>query len=171
MAKKPVEYESLSWHDDALSYAEMYGLTKSNVESIVRSQSRPVQDPRTAETGDLIMRYHGGDVVVVVGLRDPKNPVIMSVWVETGTKKGGSKKLGGVSGSSMPTSMKALQRRVLDDGFKIKHGSSHLRVEDEDGYMVCTLPSTPSEYRSIANAWKAYCRKKVEYLQRKQDEE
>ena len=171
MKRVRVEYESISWHDDAKSYADMYGLELKDVEAIVLAKSKPVIDPRTNETGNLVMRYRAGDVVVVTGLRDPKNPVIMSVWVETGMTKGGSKKNTGTAGTGMPTTMKQLQRRILDDGFKIKHGGAHLRVEDDEGYMIATLPSTPSEYRSIPNAWKSYCRKKAEYLQRKQDEE
>ena len=171
MKRQPTEYQSISWQPDALSYAEMYGLTQENVELIVKNKSRPVIDPRTNEVGSLIMRYRSGDVVVVTGLRDPDNPVIMSVWVETNNKKSGSKKNSGTSGSSMPTTLKQLQRRILDDGFKIRMGGSHLRVEDAEGNLLTTLPATPSDYRSIPNAWKSYCRKKADYLQRKQDEE
>jgi hypothetical protein len=42
-------------------------------------------------------------------------------------------------------------------------------VEDEEGVMICTLPSTPSEHRSVGNAWKAYQRKKAEYYQTKKE--
>jgi predicted RNA binding protein YcfA (HicA-like mRNA interferase family) len=163
------DYKSISWHKDAESYAQMYGLDKEDVEKIMISKSNPELDSRSRQVGHLIVRYRAGDVTVVVGHREKEHPVIMSVWLNTKKQRAGSQKLSGVSGSSMPKSMKELLKRVMADGFKVVHGGSHLRVEDSDGVMVCTLPSTPSEYRSIGNAWKAYCRKKVEYYKRKDE--
>ena len=171
MSARPVKddvYKDVSWLPEAVHYAESFGLSQEDCEKILLQRSKPTMDPRTAETGHLIVRYRAGDVVVVVGHRDKHHPVIMSVWVETGNaSRSGSRKQTG-SGSSLPTTMKQLQRRILDDGFKIKHGGSHLRVESEDGELVATLPSTPSDHRSIPNSWTAYLRKKAAFLKKQE---
>lgn len=164
------DYKSISWHADAEVYASTFGLDKKDVESIMLNRSNPKIDSRSHEVGHLIVRYTAGDVTVVVGHREKEHPVIMSVWVETGQQRSGSQKPHGVKGSSLPTSMKQLQKRILADGFKIRLGGSHLRVEDEDGHLLLSLPATPSDYRSIPNVWKAYQRKKAEYLKNNKEQ-
>jgi hypothetical protein len=164
------DYKSISWHADAEVYASTFGLDKKDVESIMLARSNPKIDSRSHEVGHLIVRYSAGDVTVVVGHREKEHPVIMSVWVETGQQRSGSQKPHGVKGSSLPTSMKEIQKRIMADGFKIKHGGAHLRVEDENGVLLCSLPSTPSDHRSIPNVWKTYQRKKAEYHKRKQSD-
>lgn len=161
-------YTDISWHDDALAYAKEFGMDPADVEKIVLSRALPKVDARSHEVGHLVMRYHAGDVVVVVGHREKQHPVVMSVWVETGKHRSGSQKPGG-AGSSLPKTMKELNKRVLADGFKLVMGGSHMRVEDKDGVLIASLPTTPSEYRTIANTWKYYQRAKAKYHQNKKE--
>lgn len=163
------KYKRIDWHDDALAYALEFGMTREDCEKILLSQSGAKLDPRSYEVGHLIVRYRAGDVVVVVGHREKDVPVIMSVWVDTHTeqsRESGSKKPGG-SGSKLPKTMKQLTKMVLSDGFKIQHAAGHLKVVDIEGTFICTLPSTPSEYRSIANSWHTYNRAKINYYNEK----
>lgn len=173
MRSRPVkdkDYADINWQDDAVAYAEMYGLSLEDVEKIVLSRTRPAVDPRSHEVGHLIVRYRAGDVVVVVGHREKAHPVIMSVWVETGQTKGGTKKTGGVQGSNAPHSMKDLTKRILAEGFKVQHGGSHMKVMTPEGNLLMSMPSTPSEYRSIANCWSLFLRKKAEYQSTKKEQ-
>lgn len=158
------KFRTISWHDDAVSFAATFGLEPEDCEKILINRSSPQMDPRSAEVGHLIVRYRAGDVIVVVGHRDPEHPVIMSVMVDTGYEgNSGSKKATGLSGSTLPTSMKQLTKRILNDGFNVVHGGSHMRVEDTEGELIATLPRTPSDHRSIPNSWKAYQRAKIRY--------
>lgn len=163
-------YNEIHWHEDALAYAEEFGLTREDCEKIMLAKSNPTLDSRSHEVGHLIVRYRAGDVVVVVGHRDLEDPVIMSVWVDTHQEtKGGGTKPGG-SGSSLPKTQKELIKRILGHGFKIKHDNrGHLKVVDENGVFVYSLPSTPSEYRSIANAWSGYNRARAKYNKEKRE--
>lgn len=158
---EPFQFKEIRWHDDAVSYAEQFGLSKKDCELILLNKSRPSLDPRSAEVGHLIVRYRSGDVTVVVGHRDKDLPVVMSVWVESNHQRGGSQKQTG-SGSTAPTSMKALTKRILDAGYTVEHAAGHLKVRDKDtGVMLMTMPSTPSDHRSIPNAWSLFNRKRA----------
>ena len=155
--------ENIRWHDNAREYARTYGLTVDDVEAIVRMKNRPEIDPRSTEVGHLIVRYHAGDVFVVVGYREPHLPVVMAVMVnDHHTGKAGSRTPGGV-GKTGPTTIKELTKRVIAQGYRIEMGGSHLRVLDKDtGEYLMSLPSTPSDYRSVPNAWALFLRKKAE---------
>lgn len=173
MTTRPVDdekFKTISWHPEALSYAHSFGLTQEDCEKIVLSRSRPILDPRSNEVGHLIVRYRAGDVTVVVGHREKEHPVIMSVKVNTGFKGfAGSRSGSSGSGSTLPKTMRELHKRILADGFKIVHGGSHLRVEDDEGTLIASLSSTPSEYRTIANTWKYYQRARIEYQNTKKE--
>lgn len=158
---KPFKFKEILWHDDAVSYAAQFGLTREDCELILLNKSRPSLDPRSAEVGHLIVRYRAGDVTVVVGHRDKDLPAVMSVWVDDHNYKGGTRKQGG-AGSTAPNNMKALTKRILEAGYKIEHAGGHLKVRDKDtGVMLMTMPSTPSDYRSIPNAWTLFLRKRA----------
>lgn len=154
-------FKKIHWHDDALAYAEMYGLTKEDCEAILINKSRPKLDARTHEVGHLIVRYRAGDVVVVVGHRELDEPVIMSVWVDDHNRDKASRRAGGgPADDAAPKSMKDLTRRIKALGYHLDHRGKHIKVLDPDtGNLVATLPSTPSDWRSIPNSWALFRRK------------
>lgn len=158
---KPFKFKEILWHEDAVSYAAQFGLSKEDCERIFLNKSRPSLDPRSSEVGHLIVRYRSGDVTVVVGHRDKDLPVVMSVRVELNNQRSGSQKQTG-AGSTAPNTMKALTKRIIDAGYTVEHASGHLKVRDKDtGVMLMTMPTTPSDYRSIPNAWSLFNRKRV----------
>lgn len=155
-------FKRITWHDDAVAYAEMYGLAKEDCELILTSKSNPTLDTRSHEVGHLIVRYRSGDVVVVVGHRDKDEPVIMSVWVDTKTGHRSGSQKGGGAGSTMPTTMRELKKRIMAAGYRLEYGGSHMKVYDkETGAYLLSLPITPSDHRSIPNAWSLFLRKKT----------
>ncbi len=155
--------EQILWHTDAKEYAATYGLTPEDVEVIVRSKPFPQVDPRSHEVGHLIMRYRAGDVIVVVGYREPKRPVVMSVMVDHHHETRSGSKAPGGSGKTAPTTIKALIKRVLEAGYKVELGGSHYRVlHKETGEYLMSLPVTPSDHRSVPNAWALFNKKKAQ---------
>lgn len=150
------------WRTDAKEFAASYGLSQEDVEAIVRSRINPQVDPRSHEVGHLIIRYRAGDVIVVVGYREVDAPMVMSVWVDhhhESKAKQGSRTPGG-QGKSAPTTVKELVKRVLASGYKVEMGGSHYRVVDkETGDFLMSLPITPSDHRTIPNAWRTFIRK------------
>jgi hypothetical protein len=151
---------SIDWHDDAKEYAQSYGLTPDDVELIVTNKTNPQLDPRSHEVGHLIVRYRAGDVIVVVGYREPKRPVIMSVMVDHHHESRAGSKAPGGAGKTGPTTMKALVKRILDHGYRVEMGGSHYRVVDKvTGEFLMSLPVTPSDHRSIPNAWSSFLNK------------
>ncbi|WLW38526.1 hypothetical protein [Streptomyces phage Vanseggelen] len=57
----------------------------------------------------------------------------------------------GGSGSRWPSSWNELQGRLIELGFTIRQGKTHLGVY-RDGQKIASLPSTASEYRGLLNA-------------------
>lgn len=155
--------EELIWHTDAREYARSYGLTPQDVELIVASKKNPQLDPRSHEVGHLIVRYRAGDVIVVVGYRDPDKPVVMSVQVDHHTETRSGSRAPGGAGKTGPTTMSALKKRILEAGYRIEMGGSHYRVlHKETGEYLMSLPVTPSDHRSIPNAWALFNKKRAQ---------
>jgi hypothetical protein len=142
--------EELIWHTDAREYARSYGLTIEDVETIVESKTNPQMDPRTHEVGHLIVRYRAGDVIVVVGYRDPDKPVVMSVQVDHHHETPAGSRAPGGAGKTGPRTMNELKKKILAAGYKIELGGSHYRVLHKDtGEYLMSLPVTPSDHRSV----------------------
>jgi len=155
--------ETILWDDEAVLHAHIYGLDTEDVETIVRNRSNPVRDPHSNDVDHEIIRYTAGDVVAVVGFKDPE-PKILSVWINMpdDVRRAGTTK-GGGPGTNLPRTIRDLKKRILARGYKIKMGGSHEKVYSEDGTFITTIPATPSDHRSIPNAWKQFIRNAVKY--------
>ncbi len=120
-------------------------------------------DPSTATRDWTVLRYTRGDVSVVVGFPEDMPPRIWGVYLRlpldgTGQKMG-TQGAGSTSGSEVPKTMRALRRRIVEAGLKIRSGGAHDRVETEDGKFIAALPITPSDHRTIPNIWTTIRRK------------
>lgn len=147
-------YDKIHWQDSAKEYAEMFGISKEDAETIVRTSERYEKDPHSNDLGHLVMRYYAGDVCIVVGHREVKEPIIMHVRMRLPMNDSKQQKRDSGSGSTLPRNMRELKKRILDLGYKIAPGGKHDKVIDpKNGTVVCTVPTTPSEYRSVANVW------------------
>jgi len=154
--------DEIYWKPEARDYANTYGLAIEDVEAIVRKKPHPKVDDRSAEVGHRIMRYRAGDVIVVVGLREPDKPMVMSVWVDHHSKAHSGSKNPSGSGKSGPTTIKELTKRIIASGYRIEMGGAHSRVLDkETGEFLMALPITPSDHRTVPNVWATFLRKKA----------
>lgn len=156
----------LDWQPAARDVAEQFGLDEASVEAVVRQPDRITVDPSSVTREWDVLRYTRGDVSVVVGFPHDMPPRIWGVYLRlpmegTGVKMG-TQGAGSNSGSDVPTTMRALRRRIVGAGLKIRAGGSHDRVETEDGQFVAALPITPSDHRSIPNVWASIRRKGYE---------
>lgn len=174
----PIEYGEIYWDHQAREAAAVWGLDLENVEAIVRKPQRAELDPHTHKIGHLVVKYFSGDVVVVAGHLDKEHPQILHVSVSapmSGSSSTSRSGKGTGAGSSLPTTNRDLMRRITDKGCKLKHTSGgHLSVHAPNGDKLITMGSTPSDHRSIANAWRTFMReynKHQEWLKKSQQDE
>ena len=70
------------WDLDAVSYADTFRVPYADVETVAAHPGISELDPRaTAEHGYEVRRHRRGDLLAVVGYRDPERPVILGVRV------------------------------------------------------------------------------------------
>jgi len=166
---------ALHWDDRAQGYLATWGIKQSDAESIILHDRKPVLDPHSTEAGHPIIRFKRGDVTVVVGFRDPKNPKVLSVFV-TKPKEPQFKQRTATSsgqGSSLPTSVRELKIRMINFGYRLKMGhGGHLSViHKESGLRICQISSTPSDKRTIANEWRRFLKEHALHEARRKAEE
>lgn len=161
--------EDITWDKDADSFAEDFGLSREDVIKIIMNPSRSTLDARSSVVGHPIVNHWAGDVRVTVGYRDPSTPHVLHVTVHWDDDRptGGTHKVTGLSGSSLPRSTRELRKRILNMGYGITP-DNHPKVFDrETDEVFYTIPGTPSDVRSIPNTWKAFLRAHAQHQARK----
>jgi hypothetical protein len=101
-------------------------------------------------------------VTVVVALPPDRDPVIWGVYLHLPLeqKHAGAGPGGGGNVRSVPKTMRELRKRIAaTPGLSIKPGGHHDKVVDLNDRVLTTLPSTPSDYRAVANAAATIARK------------
>jgi len=162
--------DSLFWDDRAQDWLRTWNITQEEAESIILQDTRPTLDPSSTEAGHPILRFRKGDVIVVVGLREAHRPKVLSVFMHIpGMKEWVERTSTSKSGSSLPTTNRQLRSWIIGFGYQIiPGGGRHDKVADrETGQVMFTLPNTPSDHRSLANAWKAFLKEHAKYQARK----
>jgi len=162
--------DTLFWDDRAQDWLDTWNITQDEAESIVLYDTRPTLDPSSTAAGHPILRFRKGDVIVVVGLREQHRPKVLSVFMHIpGMKEWVERTTSSNSGSSLPTTNRQLRSWIIDFGYRIiPGGGKHDKVADrEDGTVIYSLPNTPSDHRSLANAWKAFLKEHAKYQARK----
>lgn len=154
----------ITWLPGVKDYAAMWGMSPEDVEQIINAKGRCSIDAHTADVGHLVVRYYAGDVIIIVGYRRLRHPKVMSVFIEGGMPDTSSgSKTPSKGGSDAPTSIRALTKKILDAGYRVEHAgrsSGHLRVINaETGAFLMTIPSTPSDHRTVPNTWSEFLRK------------
>lgn len=150
----------VTWLPNVKEYAAQWGLTPEDVEKIVHAKGRSAIDAHTADVGYLVVRYYAGDVVIVVGYQQLRHPKVLSVFVEGSMPDSSSgSKTPSKGGSTAPTSIRALTKRIVDAGYRVEYDGPHGKVIDTDGDFLMSLPNTPSGPRSIQNTWALFLRK------------
>lgn len=157
----------VDWDQLAIKGAAQWGLTQEDVEKIVRNPQRSVLDAYSTEVGYPVVRHISGDVVVVTGYREKRSPKVLSVFTLTGPQTvAGSRRAGG-SGKSAPTSVADLMKRIKAMGYTFSAGGHPKVIDPDTGTVIYTIPGTPSDWRSLANTWKAFLRRHDRWLEEK----
>lgn len=150
----PDALEHLAWHQPALESANLFGLDERDVEAIVRHPSLVVMDPSNAVRDWRTERRTRGDITVVVTYPDGSDPIIWGVYLSLGpTTKTRTSAAGGGGGGYAPKTLAALRKRIIAAGLRIVAGGRHDLVTTKEGVYVASLPRTPSDHRSVPNAW------------------
>jgi len=141
--------------------ADCYGLDDHLIVSVLdNAQAREVA-PQTADAGYLISRHKRGSVILVVGHLEPEHPVVIAAYVLTDQDSRSryavaSTARGQGAGKSAPTSLRQFSKRVVEAGYRMERGGSHMQVVSQDGTYVCAVPLTPSDHRTWANCWRTF---------------
>lgn len=160
---------ALHWHQDAEDFIERYRLDRQFVEDVVRSPQATEVDPRTQKVGYQVLRLRRGDIEVVVGYREPREPMVLFVRLLSGDNESPRHSVGGTKGSSIPPTLPELRRRITMYGYTITHDARHSKVLSTEGHLIAVLPKTPSDHRSLANSWRAFMRGHEQYLKGKKE--
>lgn len=149
----------VGWDRQAIKSAEHWGLSKEDVESVVRNPQRSIFEAYSNVVGHPVIKHISGDVVVITGYRDKREPRVLSVFTKTGTHTRAKNDPGRGVSKSAPHSVGDLMKRIKEMGYIFSAGG-HPKVMDSDtGTVIYTIPGTPSDWRSIANTWKAFLRR------------
>lgn len=157
-----------SWTNDARAFVEIYHMDAWMVEDVVRAPTTVELDPHSNEVGYPVRRMRRGDITVVVGFRDPEDPTILFIHLDTPdnhTGSGGS--IGGRAGAGLgvPGSVAEMLRALEGLGLQIRYGK-HYQVYDGD-IFVTHLASTPRDRNSVKAAWRTV----NQYLDRRAESE
>lgn len=153
------ELEDLRWHTPALETATLFGLAKEDVEAIVRNPHNVTVDPSSAVREWRTERRTTGDVTVVLTYPEYQPPLIWGVYLALDGPTQQTRSAGGGGGSNVPRTLANLRKRIVAAGLVIKVGGRHDLVTTKDDVYVASIPRTPSDHRSVPNAW-AQIRKK-----------
>lgn len=159
----PDEWE---WDSLAVEYADMFGIPYEIVESAAAHPTYSVMDPHSAEVGWEIRRNRRGDVVAIVGYRDPAHPVILHCHIITPQTPRRSSLAGvsggGGSGTDRPKSWRAIRQEIVRRGYQIRPGGKHDRVETPEGRFLMSLPTSAGDQRTLVNVWAEFRRRTIE---------
>lgn len=151
-------------HPPALESARTYGLDEEKIRAVARQPQLVNIDPSSATREWFTERRRSGDIVVVVTYPEGRPPLVWGVYVVTGQEPHNKRSPGGAGGTSLPTSMRDLRRRIVAAGLVIvaRDNAGHDRVQDQDGKFVASLPHSPSDNRTIPNVARTIMRKGYE---------
>lgn len=148
---------ALTWLPRTRDYVELWGIDPALIEDAVADPFRMQLEPATAHRHYDLKRFRRGDLEVCVGYADPENPVITWVRIHLPhSGRGGSRSGGAVGGKTAPTTVGDLEARIRAAGYAIVLGGKHRHVLRGDGSLLVTLGCTPSDARSLTNAWKQF---------------
>lgn len=158
---------ALRWLPRAEQHAEENKIDPRVVEGAVRYPTSWGVDPSCALIeGDrwYAERRRRGDVTVVVAFPPGEEPVIWGVYHNLPMRHSRARQRapGSGGGTTMPTSMRELRRRLIDAGLVITSGGKHDRVSTPEGAFIAALPSTPSDVRTIPNLVRDIARKGID---------
>ena len=148
-----LERVNLDWHEPALESAELFGLTKEDVEAIVRNPISVMADPSAAVREWKTERRTSADITVVVTYPEGQNPLIWGVYLNLDMPVGKQHAKGGGGQSVAPRTLSNLRQRIVSAGLRIRPGSKHDLVVDDFDNVVAVLPRTPSDHRTVPNVW------------------
>lgn len=153
------EDRPLTWHAHALDFIDYYGIDQDMIEAVIRRPQRTHEDPSGADFGYPVLRYRRGDVEVVVGYEFPTHPMVLYIHLHLPMEPtGGGAKTPGGRGTTAPTTVADLHARIRAQGYSITQGGKHMQVRDGHGALLCVLPSTPSDHRTMMNTWRQFLR-------------
>lgn len=146
------------WDEAALEYADMFGVPYEIVEAAAAHPTTSTLDPHSADAGWEIRRHRRGDVVAIVGYRDPARPVILHCRVITPGEpyRGHRSNAGSGGGSNDPKSWRQFRMQVIREGFRIVPGGKHDRIEAPNGDFITSIPLSASDIRAVPNKWHEY---------------
>lgn len=148
---------ALTWLPRTREYIELNEIDLALVEDAVANPARMQLEPATATRHYDLKRFRRGDLEVCVGYADPERPCV--TWVRIHLPKygrGGHRSGGAVGGKTAPTSVDEIEARIKAAGYRTVPGGKHTRVVRADGTLLATLVCTPSDARSLTNAWKQF---------------
>lgn len=154
---------ALRWLPRAIEAAEQLGISTADAEAIARNPRVVTPDPGNPYREWQAERRRAGDVTVVVALPPDRDPVIWGVYLHLPLDPVRQHGAGGGNVRQIPKTMRELRKRIAENPrLKIKPGGHHDKVVDLDNRVLTTLPSTPSDYRAVANAAASIARKGYE---------
>lgn len=119
----------LEFHADVTA---LHGVDLVDVESVVRQSERVEVAPETAAKKYPVLKFARGDVLVVVGFRNPRLPMIIAAYWQAlrlpsqGVSADQSDRSGGGGGRrtvGLPTTAKQLVKRLRDVGASVEDPS------------------------------------------------
>lgn len=156
--------QRLEWSEGVLQAMEEHNLSMADVASIVRNPTSIEMDPSNPARDWHTERRRRGDVIVVVTFPPGSRPRVWGVYVMSRMHAGTArhrKSAGSGAGTTAPTSVREIKRRLATAGFQVQPGTGGgpERILDPDGKFFWSLHTTPSEFRSLANVWSLLRRK------------
>jgi hypothetical protein len=140
----------MKWLPSARDYCREWGVSEDVVNAAL-AFPQSVHDDVTNQ-GHAAKVYRRGDIEVAVGMAF-EEPAILHVRVITGSS-GRSSRGGPVSSGSAPTTVRGMKKYAVEAGLKIRAGTRHDQVIDPvTGSVITTIPSTPSDVRSLLNTY------------------
>lgn len=155
----------MRWLEKAIDFAEFARLDYDLVEAAAMHPDVVQPDPYSRVVGYPVRRHRRGDLEAVIGYRDPDDPTIIFVrLIMPGDPRRGSiRGAGSQSGSSLPSTLRDLRGRIVRAGYRLDPGTKHDKVRADDGTVLLTIPGTPSDHRSIPNAYRKFLARDAAY--------
>lgn len=141
----------LTWLPRAEGFVELNHMDRNLVLAAAKFPQQVVPDPLNNPERWYAERRRRGDITAIVAYPPGQRPVIWGAYQHLPDDLPRHSNGGTGGGSTTPTTMRALRRRIVEQGLVIRPGGHHDRVETPDGHLVSALPRTPSDHRTIPN--------------------
>jgi hypothetical protein len=145
------------WFPEALAFIDEWGIPDEVVEAAADNPMHVTMNAMARSKGYPVEDRRRGDITAVVGLRETE-PSILYVRCHLPLDSFSGTSVPGGGTSSLPRSMRGLRSMIVQAGYTIELGGAHDRVLDPDGNFALALPRTPSDKRTIPNAWRTFVR-------------